>query len=630
MSNHSSRSVTRCTNCGFFLQIDEPVVERERSTSIYYPDPDPREANHPEPGPIPRASSIPLPPTGPVSGTSSTPPPESDPITILPSAQGLDPHPTLPENRGLNSDPDAPSVFVTTSRPLRVSDPEPDYDHAFAMPPTQPLVTSTILRHSSSLPADSELLSNPVPTLPCLWRSESDPTPMPRSPHSASGSMSDPFQYPIYEDQEASASGQHSSAWDDDTSGWDIPDLDISDWDTTASGDTSGESQHTSGDTVLGDSEPMNRKQTPNLLSRVRGLVAKKRTDSVKKKTAKKTVRIWCTLMNDKFTRQFCEVCGFFRSPSPLNKMSSCKISIPQPFVFRPWLRLQGHVTSSSGLVFWNRTRMSVLPLSGTVVLWGKTELREPPALHFYWWGSVPVLMKRRVVSLNDCDHEAVNILGLVLGDEEFLCISCPKCEVIRLYSMKSKKVSVAFHEPNFRPGYMCHGAVDSQIFVVNLDLERGLSILELHCSATEFTLKKVMPLGMRRYYGISFEPSNSQVVVSGGIVRAFSWATNEMLWHMGDCEWKVNGLICEPCGVVHCPNIGDVFVADGNNSRILELDPRTGTVKFVTEFKQNLGAIAELAWFNDCLVIRHNVKTNVKISAFLPSCWVWRHKVGK
>ncbi len=277
------------------------------------------------------------------------------------------------------------------------------------------------------------------------------------------------------------------------------------------------------------------------------------------------------------------------------------------PFLTTPQsprqLRLQHLVTHNNGLVKWNRSRLTLLPSSGTAVLWGKTDESASPALHFY---SCSSSASRKLKTLQKlCQHENdVFVLGLLRGKKEMLAVSCRLCKVIRLIDVESGEVSVAFHGGRHYPGAMCLGEA-GEMFVVHS--VKGVPILQLNCCTAEFSLIRSIKSGMERYHSICYIPIHRLIVITqvspNKFIRAVSCESEKWVWEV---KGQVDGVDCHPHGMVHSPALDALFVADSINTWILVLSPRDGSLRQVLSLDHKIGAVARLCLRNDQLVVSH------------------------
>ncbi len=232
--------------------------------------------------------------------------------------------------------------------------------------------------------------------------------------------------------------------------------------------------------------------------------------------------------------------------------------------------------------------------------MWGKTAESASPALHFYSCSSSGWKKLKTLEKL--CQHETgIYVLGLLRGKKEMLAVSCVDCGVIRLIDVESGEISVAFHDGYHYPAAM-HLGEAGEMFVVH-SVKGTFPILQLNCSAAEFSLIRYIKSCMETYYSICYIPIHRLIVISAhspGVIIAVCCESEEVVWEV---KGQVDGVECHPHGMVHSPALDALFVADGTNTRILVLSPRNGSLMKVL----SLGHIVvQLCLCNDQLAVRH------------------------
>ncbi len=101
----------------------------------------------------------------------------------------------------------------------------------------------------------------------------------------------------------------------------------------------------------------------------------------------------------------------------------------------------------------------------------------------------------------------------------------------------------------------------------------------------------------------------------SPGLVRAVSCDTDEKAWELSG---KIQGLPCEPHGVVYSPNLHALLVADGNNTRVLVVNPDNGSIRQVVQLHADVGMVSELCLHNQQLIVRHSAGKKEKVSFYV------------
>ena len=130
------------------------------------------------------------------------------------------------------------------------------------------------------------------------------------------------------------------------------------------------------------------------------------------------------------------------------------------------------------------------MPSTGDIVLYGKTSDSDPPLLYVYKGLDTSWRKEKSISAL--CAHEGDTcLLPVTTNSQDYLGMSCIDCKKIRLFNMMTGKIKTAFHDPNYYPGYMCHGDT-GQIYVVHA-VKDSVSILQLDCSHSQFSLIKTI-----------------------------------------------------------------------------------------------------------------------------------------
>ena len=282
-------------------------------------------------------------------------------------------------------------------------------------------------------------------------------------------------------------------------------------------------------------------------------------------------------------------------------------------FQVQKQITLQHERTLETGLVIWGHTRLAVMPFSGRVVLWGKTSKTDPAMLHIYNGSTTNWKKDKAITGL--CEHEEnVFVLGVVINKQEYIASSCSTCKRIRLCNMTTGQITTAFDNSLYIPGHMCQGD-NEEIYVYAVHDVKGLNIiLQLDCSRPQFSLIKTIQSGMVKYYAISYIPTHKFSVVgdnSPGIVRAVSCEMGSIAWEL---MGQVNGIWCEPLGMIYLPHHDALLASDGWNCRWLVLNAGDGAVRQV--IPSPVGAINEMCFYQNEIVMQHN-EGKEKISYF-------------
>ena len=252
---------------------------------------------------------------------------------------------------------------------------------------------------------------------------------------------------------------------------------------------------------------------------------------------------------------------------------------------------------------------------SGIVVLRGKTSEQTPAAIHLYN-PSTGFTKLPEVKGL--CEHDLQYLLPVTMNNKELLAVSCPLCRMIRLLDVENEDVTVAFHDSRFYPGWMSHGEGDV-MYVVHA-VKGAKLVLELNTAQVPFTGPvRTIQSRMETYFGMCYIPSPHRLIVlsdnaPGNTIRAVSAETGEKVWQV---KGEVDGVQCEPNGMLFSPQHQVLLVADGVNSRVLVLHPGDGSHLQTIQLDRKMGVITELCLHQNKLVVKHNVGGKQKVSYF-------------
>ncbi len=272
--------------------------------------------------------------------------------------------------------------------------------------------------------------------------------------------------------------------------------------------------------------------------------------------------------------------------------------------------------TLDTGLANFNSSKLTVLPSSGTVVFWGRTDAEPAPWLYFFTGGSVAWQRQRKLIRY--CEHEGLHILGLMVGGGERLAISCQKCRVIRLFNKETNKASTAFRDEKYCfPARLCRGD-PGRVYVMH-NVEGPSPVVELNVSTEDFTVVKATQSGVETYYSMCYVPAPHNLIVftdnPGKRIRAVSMAAGERVWE--EKGW-VDGEDLNPHDVLYNALYDALFVADGRNKRLLVLNPGDGTLRLSVPLVEHVGVMWGLCIHGNQLLVHHGFSnTTEKVSYF-------------
>ncbi len=173
------------------------------------------------------------------------------------------------------------------------------------------------------------------------------------------------------------------------------------------------------------------------------------------------------------------------------------------------------------------------------------------------------------------CFHELIRLQPIVIGNIEYIAISCFDCQLIYLYDYSTFSVVSSFKMEC--PDSMCLGPQDT-LFVVK-GVPGGREVVGLDIRTTQFRFKFNIKTNMQQIYDIchmAFEYPNGTLVLTdweSNTICAVNINTQDIIWNI---RGEIDGKLCDPHGVVGTPT-GELIVADGSNARLIVLDGHTG-----------------------------------------------------
>ena len=265
---------------------------------------------------------------------------------------------------------------------------------------------------------------------------------------------------------------------------------------------------------------------------------------------------------------------------------------------------------NDTGLVYWGYDRSC--KIHDDLLIKGKTSDDSPAEFHIYNENGMKIETFKLL-----CQHDEVEIIPLVINCTEYLAISCDECHNIRLYNMDTATISEAWHDPRHRPGQMCHGP---QGTICAVDGVKGqCPVLILDSTSIPFQLEHVVQTRMERFYSISYVPTADLLLITSqslGIIRAVSCFTDKLIWEV---TGEIDGLPCNPYGLVYSSQHDVVFVCNGVN-RILVLAPISGECVQTIDLSQHVTVAWEPHLYEDQLILYYRKDMKPKLSYYTVS----------
>ncbi len=266
-----------------------------------------------------------------------------------------------------------------------------------------------------------------------------------------------------------------------------------------------------------------------------------------------------------------------------------------------------------TGLIDWEHCSVTVAS-TGEVVVWGKQfgclpngkGTQQPAAFHIFSVTPEGWRKPRIMRTLCKKEHEkTVVIAPRALNNQVYLEVFCGSCEQVRLYDTDSGAVRVC-------------GAGAMQ-----LQGQAGSACGVEECDGSEFETRKTMFRGHllssgHRVHAACCIPGDRELTVRsvqpGRQIQA-TWG-EKLLWIV---KGDVDGLTCDPRGLLFLSDRNILLVADGVNVRVLAFDPFSGRfLKSIALDKHFPGSvIIDLFVCNDEVVVIFTHTGHIHVAYF-------------
>ncbi len=253
--------------------------------------------------------------------------------------------------------------------------------------------------------------------------------------------------------------------------------------------------------------------------------------------------------------------------------------------------------------------------MDGNMVLCGK----EDPAsmVQLFWCDRSGKLLKKAPAP--ECGHGTVNghnLLEVNIRGFNYIAAACdaPNCGQISLYNPNTRNTALVYrarNEDRFCPGAMTHGPQSTVIAVNNRAFSHTLAVLDI--TNSEIILRQHIPCCIDVPNSIVFTREGLVIASKStdNIVCATSLSSGQTVWVTG--IEPIAGNLCEPHGLA-LDQDGRLFIADGDNSRVVILKASTGAL-LQTLMMPDLGKIIDISWnqLSSQITVRHNVSYSDK-----------------
>ena len=268
---------------------------------------------------------------------------------------------------------------------------------------------------------------------------------------------------------------------------------------------------------------------------------------------------------------------------------------------------------------------LSFAPLqkTGQIVVSQKKDIKGPWSLFLLTLGEEG-LTEQRIKS--PCKH-AVHLLNMPIEGQEHLALCCVKCRSFKIINL-GKPIGGEISDHSDEIQYEVSSAFDKVLVhrICQGELNRlyvltnGDKIIELNTSTVPF--KEVERSSIRTgiksnlYRDLSYVPDPHKIIiVSDGItVHGISCDSKNIVWTLED---RVDGRKIDPHDLLYLPDRQIVLVADGENRRVLVLDPISGSHRQTVELPGDLGEIKRLCIQGNQVVLLDVCDHGAKISFF-------------
>ena len=255
---------------------------------------------------------------------------------------------------------------------------------------------------------------------------------------------------------------------------------------------------------------------------------------------------------------------------------------------------------------------MTVVKETGQVVVSGLKAEKSPVIFLFTPEGGsfkeeeIKPLYEHKIMS----DVLAINTHG---GEQ--LGILCSFCHEIKLLNLRPRQVTSAFTENGIN--MICNGD-QNRLFVTcspcNPFDQRG--IIELDCSEIPFKRVGFYKVNVQYYVRLCFAPAPYEVLITGDKlnVDVFSLEKKQQIWTVGYKSFPPSFL--DPKGVLFSARHSVLLLCDGDNKRILVLDPKDGSHLQTIEL-HDMGFIYHLCPHHGKFIMFHSNPGTYKLSYF-------------
>ncbi len=251
-----------------------------------------------------------------------------------------------------------------------------------------------------------------------------------------------------------------------------------------------------------------------------------------------------------------------------------------------------------------NRSRFTVLPNSGHIVVKGQTGDNDHWSLHQYELKGGRI---RKIREVNPtCQHNFHNpeLLGMVVEGEELVAASCWSCGNIKLVNMETRESHTAYTAEH--SDFMCHGGSGK----IWLCLHIG-TVIELNCQNKTFVeTGKTFSRERSRHLCYLPAPQNALILCHASWMEAVSCETLLQMWEVRNVSENTR----DPKGATLHPGHQQLVVTNSEIGELQLVDPVTGSIH-QRIMSSTWGYIWDVAWNKDEFLFLHSKGENLQIS---------------
>ena len=221
------------------------------------------------------------------------------------------------------------------------------------------------------------------------------------------------------------------------------------------------------------------------------------------------------------------------------------------------------------------------------------------------------------------CEHMDLKLLPVKVNERYGIAISCYECKNIKFMNLETKKLTKIFSCGKLRiftkklwPNLMCNGQ-EGKVYVFSA--EDPYPVVEMTITDRKLSgpMRTNQTWGMTQVTSLCYVPSPLKYLIltqnSQNLIRAISVENDEIVWQRTS---DGDGTQYDPRGVYYRSPDNAVMVSDGNNSRILVLDPQNGRTLQIISLP-GWGSLYDLGCHDDKLMVLHEIDSKFKVSLF-------------